>query len=311
METVGVHQEGRERCGHGIILERFIEYLPKDGRDSNNMSRYRYSISNTVLIAIILSFSLLFRNIKPKGVKMEVFREIRAGYVEQRLAQKPYFAPVAPHSAPSPRMIELYRIQVPQRRAYLEASLKYQIETYNFIYNNLAPEIRTEFSLMLMLCWFLETGCNSDMTLETKMTVVYCPELVRVGSTNDGGKWICSPFRIPKNCTIFSLGLFNEITFEQELQYIINKRCKIYAYDSSDQETKTMVLLSGIRTKFRKATIAAETDLQENEYSLKDLLFEANAEYIEIFKCDIEGTEFTVLPEFLEQHKPAQVGSTK
>uniref|UniRef100_A0A183GNI0 Methyltranfer_dom domain-containing protein n=1 Tax=Heligmosomoides polygyrus TaxID=6339 RepID=A0A183GNI0_HELPZ len=38
-------------------------------------------------------------------------------------------------------------------------------------------------------------------------------------------------FRIPSRCNIISLGMYNEITFEQELQHITNKRCKLYAYD--------------------------------------------------------------------------------
>ncbi|ETN69052.1 hypothetical protein NECAME_01162 [Necator americanus] len=178
-------------------------------------------------------------------------------FVEKRLALKPNLTSPPAISKPSQRMIEFYKIQAFQRREYLKVVQQSLSKNYMFVYNNMGPE-------------------------------VHCPELVRVGTTNDGGKWICSPFRIPDGCAIISLGLFNEVTFEQELQYIINKRCKIFAYDSQQQAPHTLKLLESIRTKAMKATISAETDVSKQRYAIEDLMVMEGVRSIEILKIDIE-----------------------
>ncbi|CAJ0605930.1 unnamed protein product [Cylicocyclus nassatus] len=240
------------------------------------MGRFRYRRNHTLLITAAVTILLLYKFFIQEKTETNENIVLEINYVEKRLIGKISAEPIPHRSKPSARMIEFYKAQVPQRRAYLEATYKYQPETYTYIYNNLAPE-------------------------------VFCPELIRVGTTHDGGKWICSPFRIPDGCTIISLGLYNEITFERELQHIIDKRCNIFAYDSNDQEVSTIVLLDSIRTKASKATIAAESNPSKNEYTLAELLQGEKVKDIEILKCDIEGSELTVLPDFLEQHKPAQV----
>ncbi|KAE9414214.1 hypothetical protein Angca_000652, partial [Angiostrongylus cantonensis] len=135
----------------------------------------------------------------------------------------------------------------------------------------------------------------------------FCPELVRIGTTNDGGKWICSPFRIPPQCSIISLGLYNEVTFEQELQYVINNRCNIYAYDMNEQLPKTIDILEKIRTKSRVATISSTTDEKKNMYTVEYLMKLEGISEFEILKVDIEGSEFDVIPPLLHRHKPAQI----
>ncbi|KAE9412910.1 hypothetical protein Angca_001056, partial [Angiostrongylus cantonensis] len=119
-------------------------------------------------------------------------------------------------------------------------------------------------------------------------TQVFCPELVRVGTTNDGGKWICSPFRIPLQCKVVSLGLYNEVTFERELQYITNSRCIIYGYDMNEQSPETKEILGRIRTKTRKATISNTTDVTRNMYTLNYLMKLESISELEILKADIE-----------------------
>ncbi|RCN46740.1 hypothetical protein ANCCAN_07182 [Ancylostoma caninum] len=248
------------------------------------MARFSTSITTVVLMAVILIYMCaVFRpeitilSMTPPAPPMEPLPlSPKYQFVEKRLALKPNFTSTAPVSKPSSRMIELYRIQAKQRRAYLKVVLMSLSRNYMFVYNNLAPE-------------------------------VYCPELVRVGTTNDGGKWICSPFRIPIGCTIFSLGLFNEVTFEMELQYILNNRCKIFAYDSNEQATATLDVLKTIRTKAMKATIGSETDTSRQSYTIEDLMNMESVNNIEIFKIDIEGSEFAVVPAFLKKHKPAQI----
>lgn len=55
--------------------------------------------------------------------------------------------------------------QVASRRNYLEKIKKADNNLgYGYLFNNLAPE-------------------------------VYCPEKIKVGTTDDGGKWMCAPER--------------------------------------------------------------------------------------------------------------------
>ncbi|KJH40671.1 hypothetical protein DICVIV_13370, partial [Dictyocaulus viviparus] len=197
-------------------------------------------------------------------------------YVSRRLRMKRSFNTEPVCSRPSPRMIELYKSQAPQRRAYFQIVLDSPSKNYMYLYNNLAPE-------------------------------VFCPELVRVGTTNDGGKWICSPFRIPSQCNILSLGLYNEVTFEQELQHIIKNRCNIYAYDMNEQLPRTIEIFKEIRTKSKVAMISDFTDESKNVYTIEYLLNLEGITDFEILKVDIEGSELTVIPELLIKHRPAQI----
>ncbi|KAK6033322.1 hypothetical protein OSTOST_00459, partial [Ostertagia ostertagi] len=84
-------------------------------------------------------------------------------FMSERISLKRNYVSNHPIARPPRRMIEFYKLQVSQRRAYLDATIESMSKNYMYLYNNLAPE-------------------------------AYCPELVRVGTTNDGGKWICSPF---------------------------------------------------------------------------------------------------------------------
>ncbi|CAJ0960539.1 unnamed protein product, partial [Mesorhabditis belari] len=104
---------------------------------------------------------------------------------------------------------------------------------------------------------------------------VWCQSLVRIGAVSDGGKWMCNPWEMPKNCAIYSLGVNEDTSFERELQTITDARCKIYAYD------KKIVNV--------KSEMAAHGD-----------------ERIEILKIDIEGAEFIVLRELVKVVKMCQ-----
>ncbi|PIO69455.1 hypothetical protein TELCIR_08716, partial [Teladorsagia circumcincta] len=197
-------------------------------------------------------------------------------FMSERISLKRNYVSNHPIARPPRRMIEFYKLQVPQRRAYLDAVIESMSKNYMYLYNNLAPE-------------------------------AYCPELVRVGTTNDGGKWICSPFRIPVSCNILSLGMYNEITFEQELQHITDQRCNLFAYDMNKQEPRTLALLKRIKVGVRVAEVSAETNELKKQYTIEDLMKFEGISNFEILKIDIEGSEFQVIPPLLRKHKPAQI----
>ncbi|VDL70235.1 unnamed protein product [Nippostrongylus brasiliensis] len=153
-----------------------------------------------------------------------------------------------PKAKPTRRAVEYYKLQVPERRAHLSIVRRSYSKNYMFLYNNLAPE-------------------------------AFCPELLRVGTTNDGGKWICSPYSFPTNCNIISLGMNNQITFEEELQHMTGNRCRLFAYDMAGK-----VELSDI------------TDQEKNQYTIEDLMKMEEISKLEILKVDllieIHGTPY-------------------
>ncbi|KAI1701144.1 methyltransferase domain-containing protein [Ditylenchus destructor] len=89
-----------------------------------------------------------------------------------------------------PAAVELYKAQT-QQRIELLRKVKHESNdlAYYELYNALVPE-------------------------------VFCRDLVRIGTVSDGGKWMCNPHRMRKmdKCTIYSLGINNEPSFEESLQ---------------------------------------------------------------------------------------------
>ncbi|EYB92163.1 hypothetical protein Y032_0197g1574 [Ancylostoma ceylanicum] len=174
------------------------------------------------------------------------------------------------------KMLELYRSQGEERRRILKDVINKNSGDYSDLYSILVPE-------------------------------VYCIAKVRVGSVNDGGKWMCNPFWIPKDSFVFSLGLHDEISFEAELQRITNQCCYIIGFDRLKQKAQTQQMLSSIRAKSKKAWISNTTDEEKENYTIDYLMKLENITHIEVLKMDIEGSELDVLPGFLEEHHPAQI----
>ena len=60
--------------------------------------------------------------------------------------------------------------------------------------------------------------------------------MLRVGRVFDGGKWMCNPLKVRHfdDCVMYSIGLNNEISFEEHLQQLLHNKCKIRAYDKVD-----------------------------------------------------------------------------
>lgn len=105
----------------------------------------------------------------------------------------------------------LYGRQAEVRKALLETFVN--DTKYGLLYNILVPEVR----IFKNFFPFFQ---------------VFCPGLARIGSVGDGGKWVCNPFaKLQAPCSVYSLGVNNDISFDVEVQTLTNKKCKIYAYD--------------------------------------------------------------------------------
>ncbi|KAF8354672.1 hypothetical protein PRIPAC_96295 [Pristionchus pacificus] len=136
---------------------------------------------------------------------------------------------------------------------------------------------------------------------------VACLGRVRVGSTGDGGKWMCSPWRAPQNCVVYSLGSRDDITFEKDINELTGRRCSILTADMDEPQQRTRSAMREQGIKFVKGKITASTDEASAEYSIDHLMATNGHEKIDILKIDIEGSEFSVLPEFMKKHKVCQL----
>ncbi|VDD96829.1 unnamed protein product [Enterobius vermicularis] len=115
-----------------------------------------------------------------------------------------------------------------------------------------------------------------------------CPLKVRLGNIHDGGKWICNPWKIPKqNCSVYSLGINNEISFDVALQ-------------TFHQRQPVLRKLLKNNADFKKAVIGVREDRRYDQYNLLTLAKRNGDKKIEILKMDIEGAEHYVLPYILK-----------
>uniref|UniRef100_A0A914WX78 Methyltransferase domain-containing protein n=1 Tax=Plectus sambesii TaxID=2011161 RepID=A0A914WX78_9BILA len=134
------------------------------------------------------------------------------------------------------------------------------------------------------------------------MPEVNCPRLVRVGNTDDGGKWICDPWQLPDNCTVYSLGVGGDVTFEVELSNMTNLRCNTF---SVDPDTKYASLVGTIpKVTFNAWRMAQVDKPAEKVRSIQGIMQEYGHRYIDILKIDIDNAEHEVMPDVLSAEEP-------
>ncbi|OHW90933.1 hypothetical protein CSPAE12_10474 [Colletotrichum incanum] len=129
-----------------------------------------------------------------------------------------------------------------------------------------------------------------------------CPwDVERIGRMGDGGKWVCGMSRYenyPKDreCVIYSFGVRDESSFEQEM--LSRTNCVVWAYDFSVVDFGTQ-LEPGNRDRahFMQVGISGKTDLNKSPpfYSIADLMAMNGHDYIDILKMDIEGAEYEAM----------------
>ncbi|KAE9547226.1 hypothetical protein FO519_009562, partial [Halicephalobus sp. NKZ332] len=129
---------------------------------------------------------------------------------------------------------------------------------------------------------------------------VFCKDLVRIGTVVDGGKWVCNPVRINDfdTCVVYSLGIRNEVSFEQEFARFTYQKCLIRSLDKNAQESRTLNEIKKSNGIFMRALITSETNKSMNHYNMKSLMEFFDDKKIDILKVDIEGFEYTIVNEF-------------
>ncbi|CAJ0584746.1 unnamed protein product, partial [Mesorhabditis spiculigera] len=208
------------------------------------------------------------------------------GYEEERSKLPPKYAPdFAVGNVDFPQDPEItrkfYETSVEARRKLLSNVLQNKSSTKEWafagLYNGLVPE-------------------------------VLCPSLIRIGAVNDGGKWMCRPWGMPDNCSIYSLGVNQDTSFEREVQALTGSRCRIFAYDKNAPKSNSVLKgFEEIRAKFKRGFIGDVQDEAAGKLSLIEEMRLNGDQEIEILKIDIEGGEFVVLPSILQHTKICQI----
>eukprot|EP00656_Telonema_subtile_P013802 TRINITY_DN17016_c0_g1_i2.p1 TRINITY_DN17016_c0_g1~~TRINITY_DN17016_c0_g1_i2.p1 ORF type:complete len:1094 (+),score=263.27 TRINITY_DN17016_c0_g1_i2:74-3355(+) len=131
-----------------------------------------------------------------------------------------------------------------------------------------------------------------------------CPTMERMGRLGDGGKWICHPDRLPEksDCVVYSFGVRDDVTFEQEIIERSGQRCEVHAFDPSvgglPQYAKHTPKLH-----FHKAALAAHTGsnkLWPVANSLHGHMERLGHTHVDVLKIDCEGCEWEVFEALLE-----------
>ncbi|KAJ7230908.1 methyltransferase domain-containing protein [Mycena haematopus] len=137
-----------------------------------------------------------------------------------------------------------------------------------------------------------------------------CPfPVYRVGTMGDGGKWVCGLERATHhpNCVIYSMGVERQSSFEQEVLRQSND-CRVYGFDYSvaqwGPELRADTEVNS-RAHFFPYKIGAldNHDARPKQYSLQGIMKELGHEFIDIWKIDIEGSEFAALAAVIESFK--------
>ncbi|KAL3161845.1 hypothetical protein ABBQ38_008935 [Trebouxia sp. C0009 RCD-2024] len=148
-----------------------------------------------------------------------------------------------------------------------------------------------------------------------------CPSKERVGTPPmawDGGKWVCGvqALRHKPKCTVYSFGSNGEVTFEQQLLSLTHSNCEVHVFDYSLDKVRADKVRAVKGATLHEYGIGKENILMKtpmkygdhgvDQYELKSLptiMTELGHSWIDLFKMDVEGGEYAVLPALVTHYK--------
>eukprot|EP00386_Alphamonas_edax_P003418 GDKI01010419.1.p1 GENE.GDKI01010419.1~~GDKI01010419.1.p1 ORF type:complete len:360 (-),score=67.61 GDKI01010419.1:28-1107(-) len=125
-----------------------------------------------------------------------------------------------------------------------------------------------------------------------------CSYEKRLGIMGDGGKWLCDPVRIPKDCLVYSFGSENKFDFEEAIYAELG--CEIHTFDHtigpnpSNKPAFVNFHPWGIDARDHNPLFTLETIIKRLGHEKRK---------IDIFKIDVEGYEYSTLTPLLQQKK--------
>lgn len=113
-----------------------------------------------------------------------------------------------------------------------------------------------------------------------------CDVTERVGLMSDGGKFICDPHRIPKDCLIYSIGSNNDWSFEENAYNLLG--CEIHTFDHTIDPVNMPKFVN-----FHKWGLGAWNSTDDILISLPNIIDKLGHtnRAIDILKVDCEGCE--------------------
>ncbi|CAO4372698.1 unnamed protein product [Caenorhabditis nigoni] len=161
----------------------------------------------------------------------------------------------------------------------------------------------------------VERGINQEFYQRVMLEVI-CKEKVRIGEKSDGGKYVCKPQAVnQEECIIMSLGLNNQIEFDEHISKVTGGKCTILGADivgfksyltfpnpilQADQSPSTKSKYTAINGQLFVGKIP-ET------LGLPDILKKSGKSKVDLLKIDIEGGEHTGLEPLIKEHSVCQI----
>ncbi|KAJ7260905.1 methyltransferase domain-containing protein [Mycena haematopus] len=125
--------------------------------------------------------------------------------------------------------------------------------------------------------------------------------LVRIRTLGDGGKFVCGFERAvaQPECVVYSMGVERQSTFEQAVLHQ-SDNCQVYGFDYSVSQWGPDLLEDTAvspRAHFFPYKIGGTDnhDASPKEYTLAGIMKELGHTFVDIWKIDIEGSEFSAL----------------
>ncbi|KAF1756038.1 hypothetical protein GCK72_012491 [Caenorhabditis remanei] len=140
---------------------------------------------------------------------------------------------------------------------------------------------------------------GQDFYRKMKMEA-YCGQKERIGEKGDGGKYVCNPKKVKKDCTLMSLGLNNQIGYDKHIFEVTGGQCRILGADVDPQNQKTQDSYAKINGELFAGKIP--TDLP-----ISRMLEKSGRKEVELLKIDIEKGEFTALEPLIRDYFVCQI----
>uniref|UniRef100_A0A1I7TW10 Methyltransf_21 domain-containing protein n=2 Tax=Caenorhabditis tropicalis TaxID=1561998 RepID=A0A1I7TW10_9PELO len=129
----------------------------------------------------------------------------------------------------------------------------------------------------------------------------YCDQKERIGEHTDGGKYVCNPGKVKKDCTLVSLGLNDQIGYDQHIFEVTGKQCKIIGADKGTQKQET--INSYNQMNGGQLFVGKIPD----ELTILKMMETSGRKEVELLKIDIEGGEHTGLEPLLKDYYVCQI----
>ncbi|KAF1756039.1 hypothetical protein GCK72_012492 [Caenorhabditis remanei] len=128
----------------------------------------------------------------------------------------------------------------------------------------------------------------------------HCAQKERIGEKGDGGKYVCNPKKVKKDCTLLSLGLNNQIGYDQHIYEATGRQCKILGADLDPQNQQT-------KDSYAKMNGELFAGRIPNEITIPQMLEKAGRKEVELLKIDIEGGEVIALEPLIKDYFVCQI----